>query len=158
MRMGLRFTSPGLAAGCILSRDALHSAWAVGRVGSLVVGLQTAPAIDLNSLLASVADREVRQAVLQRCQLATSCAIAYRGQQSARGGGFTAVVEIQQQTRLSTSFLYHTAIQRNVRNPFEAEEVVGITNYVDLGVQVSSDLAGKEPSTMRLGAQWQVRV
>lgn len=123
MRLGLRFTSPGIASGCILSRDTLYSAWAVGRLGSLVVGVQTAPAIGLSSLLASMTDCDARQSALQRCQLATSCAVAYRGQQSARGGDFSAVVEIQQQTRLSTSFMYHTAIQRNVRNPFEAEEV-----------------------------------
>ena len=34
------------------------------------------------------------------------------------------------------SFLHHMALQRLCRNPFEAGEVAGITNYLDVGLQV----------------------
>lgn len=34
------------------------------------------------------------------------------------------------------SFLHHMALQRLCRNPFEKGEVAGITNYLDIGLQV----------------------
>ena len=34
------------------------------------------------------------------------------------------------------SFLHHMALQRLCRNPFEKGEIAGITNYLDVGLQV----------------------
>ena len=34
-------------------------------------------------------------------------------------------MELKKQRQLVISFLYHVAVQRNVRNPFEDQEVVG---------------------------------
>ena len=51
-------------------------------------------------------------------------------------GQFTAALEVQQQRRLCMSFLHHMAVQRLCKNPFEEKEVVGITNYLDFGLQV----------------------
>ena len=34
------------------------------------------------------------------------------------------------------SFLHHMALQRLCRNPFEKGEIAGITNYLDIGLQV----------------------
>ena len=51
-------------------------------------------------------------------------------------GQFTAALEVQQQQRLCMSFLHHMAVQRLCKNPFEEKEVVGITNYLDFGLQV----------------------
>ncbi len=53
-------------------------------------------------------------------------------------GQFTAAIEVQEQKRLILSFLHHMAVQRLCKNPLEDEEVVGITNYLDIGLQASS--------------------
>lgn len=50
-------------------------------------------------------------------------------------GQFTAAIEVQEQRRLILSFLHHMAVQRLCKNPLEDEEVVGITNYLDIGLQ-----------------------
>ena len=34
------------------------------------------------------------------------------------------------------SFLHHMALQRQCRNPFEKGDIAGITNYLDVGLQV----------------------
>jgi len=39
-----------------------------------------------------------------------------------------------------------------------AADVVGITNYLDVGFRMVSDLRGMEGSQMQLGASWQVGV
>jgi len=44
---------------------------------------------------------------------------------AAGRGSFTAAIELRKQRQLVISFLYHMAVQRNVRNPFETQEVVG---------------------------------
>jgi hypothetical protein len=36
------------------------------------------------------------------------------------------------------SFLHHMALQRRCQNPFEDSQVAGITNYLDIGLQVPS--------------------
>ena len=50
-------------------------------------------------------------------------------------GTFTAAVEVQEQRQMVVSFLYHMAVQRGVRNPFEARDAAAIVNYVDVGLQ-----------------------
>ena len=36
-------------------------------------------------------------------------------------------------------------------------DVVGITNYLDVGFRMATDLGGVQGSVMQLGASWQVR-
>lgn len=52
-------------------------------------------------------------------------------------GTFTAAVEVQDQKQLVMSFLHHQAVQRLSHNPLEHQDVVGVTNYLDVGLQVS---------------------
>ncbi len=68
---------------------------------------------------------------------------AYRLAVCAGRGQFTAALEVQESERLVMSFLHHMALQRLVRNPFEKSEVAGITNYLDIGLQVSDLIAAK---------------
>ena len=56
-------------------------------------------------------------------------------------GQFTAALEVQESQRLVMSFLHHMALQRLCRNPFEKGEVAGITNYLDIGLQVTHPLS-----------------
>ena len=51
-------------------------------------------------------------------------------------GTFTAAVEVQGQKQLVVSFLHHQAVQRLSHNPLEQQDVVGVTNYLDVGLQV----------------------
>ena len=51
-------------------------------------------------------------------------------------GTFTAAVEVQGQKQLVVSFLHHQAVQRLSHNPLEQQDVVGVTNYLDIGLQV----------------------
>ncbi len=52
-------------------------------------------------------------------------------------GAFTTALELQEQQRLVLSFMHHMAVQRLCKNPFEDETVVGITNYINIGLQAS---------------------
>ena len=45
--------------------------------------------------------------------------------------------EVQNQQRLVMSFMNHMAVQRQCRNFMEDTHVVGITNYLDIGMQVA---------------------
>ena len=54
------------------------------------------------------------------------------------GGAFTTVVELREQRSLVVSFLHHMAVQRLCHNPFEEEGVMGIANYLDIGLQASA--------------------
>ncbi|PNW79542.1 hypothetical protein CHLRE_08g358552v5 [Chlamydomonas reinhardtii] len=69
-------------------------------------------------------------------------AAAARGQQQAAAGSpgssFTAAVEVADGQRVTFSFFQHVAATRQVVNPFEENEVVGITNYLDLGLQLTT--------------------
>ena len=56
----------------------------------------------------------------------------------AGGGTFATVVELREQRELVVSYLHHMAVQRQCHNPLEDAQVVGIANYLDLGLQVSS--------------------
>lgn len=63
------------------------------------------------------------------------------------------------------SFLYHMALQRSIRNPLESTATVAITNYLDVGLQVATDVAssgnGASPpaaSPASLAVAWQVNL
>ena len=49
-------------------------------------------------------------------------------------------MEVQEQKQLVVSFLHHQAVQRLSHNPLEHQDVVGVTNYFDVGLQVSHAL------------------
>ena len=55
---------------------------------------------------------------------------------NAGKGTFTAAVEVQGQKQLVVSFLHHQPVQRLSHNPLEQQDVVGVTNYLDVGLQV----------------------
>lgn len=77
-------------------------------------------------------------------------------------GNFSAAVEVVQQKQLCLSYLHHLALQRRVYNPLERGDVVAITNYLDMGLQMAIPLdatAETPPSSegfLRMAAAWQV--
>ncbi|GIL82275.1 hypothetical protein Vretimale_7241 [Volvox reticuliferus] len=59
----------------------------------------------------------------------------------AVGAPFTASVEVKEGGALTFSFFQHVAATRQVVNPFEEDEVVGITNYLDIGLQLTTAMS-----------------
>ncbi|KAL6006974.1 hypothetical protein ACLOJK_032470 [Asimina triloba] len=62
---------------------------------------------------------------------------------------------------LIASFYQHVVVQRRVKNPFEEDEIVGITNYIDIGFELETRINGSESSTsveestFQVAASWQ---
>lgn len=73
-------------------------------------------------------------------------------------GNFSAAVEVIQQRQLCLSYLHHLALQRKVYNPLERGDVVAITNYLDMGLQMAIplDASTTDGGFMRMAAAWQV--
>jgi hypothetical protein len=74
----------------------------------------------------------------------SSVALAYspdggRGRASRTRGGqpmFTAAMEMVEGRTFIVSFFQHMAAVRQVFNPIESDDVIGITNYIDVGMQL----------------------
>ena len=78
------------------------------------------------------------QGVLQRVRHDSRTWCGVRALLGAGRGQFTAALEVVEAERLVMSFLHHMALQRQCRNPFEKGDIAGITNYLDVGLQVLS--------------------
>ncbi|MEW5313244.1 MAG: hypothetical protein WDW38_004828 [Sanguina aurantia] len=106
-----------------------------------------------------------------------NCAVSYSPPAfsgPSGGGEFTAVIEVQRASTLLFSFFQHLALSRKVLNPFERDDVVAITSYVDIGMQLATPIGGgaaaaaaaesggrggktaKEVEGVSIGAAWQV--
>lgn len=121
---------------------------------SAAVAFRSAPpgrAAAFNAIL------EVRVSMRQRCNhdeplplcLTSFVRAAHALLQLTRGGD------------LVVSFVQHMAVRRRVKNPFEDADVVGITNYIDLGLRLAAPLARERAlavggSAFELAAAWQV--
>jgi hypothetical protein len=146
----------------------LHQAWLCGRAGGFLWGLQTEPNLPLGEAVASFLPKKLSsynfpsssssapfsQTAPPRSRgrndsgsligmdavrrPATSFAVAYQTGIASGKGAFTAAMEVRPGGEMAVSFLHHMAMQRNVRNPLEARDVVGITNYVDVGFELVS--------------------
>ncbi|KDD75977.1 hypothetical protein H632_c410p0 [Helicosporidium sp. ATCC 50920] len=214
MVCGARYSSPGASVGAEMcpSDGQVLKAWAVARVGSLIVGVQTCPGLSLGDALSWTSPAEASSkpfgsapateathrsgsgwealpsslnssqqtavdlaspsshassasissprpvppfspplslpclSPIWRRALAetTSFAVAYAPPRPrTQIGSFAAVCEVQRSQTLRVAVVYHAAVQRHVRNPFEARDVVGITNYFDVGLQLIADLGAK---------------
>jgi hypothetical protein len=53
---------------------------------------------------------------------------------------------------LVVSFVQHAAVRRSVKNPFEDGKVVGITNYIDVGLRLAAPLARERAAAAAGGA------
>ncbi|KAL4515886.1 hypothetical protein Ndes2526B_g00602 [Nannochloris sp. 'desiccata'] len=153
LRLGLRYTTPTFSTGIITlpAVNTLHSAWAVGRAGGLLWGIQTQPNLALDATGIFQDGQYNHQAwggIASSCKEALSWGVAYQPEgQSAYGRGvFTASVELRRQRELVVSFLHHMVTQRNVMNPLEKNDVVGISNYLDLAFQMVTDLSASGSS------------
>ncbi|WIA23567.1 hypothetical protein OEZ85_000289 [Tetradesmus obliquus] len=73
----------------------------------------------------------------------SSVALSYRPEGRTRAGqhSFTASMEMQEGQNFIISFFQHMAAVRQVFNPLEKDDVIGITNYIDVGIQLHVPLA-----------------
>jgi hypothetical protein len=176
-RLGLRYSTPSLTAGIIANplADTLTHLWLAHRRGSFTLGMQLRPDEALGRF-GTLHTRKLSN-VLDNLPHHLSYALSYTPERPTQKGGstFTAALEVVEQRQLNASFLYHLAVQRLVHNPFEERDVVAITNYIDIGLQLVTNLTvppdvpsqvdldavmppshTQLPASLRLGVAWQV--
>ncbi|KAF3340031.1 hypothetical protein FCM35_KLT15802 [Carex littledalei] len=154
--MGLRYGSNNLSIGTSfmpfpVSGERPISGWIVARKGNLTAGMQYKPPL------------EQKQSVIDLMDMKNwSCAIGYGvGSTSPLSPSFNFALELARNSQLIASFYQHIVVQRRVKNPFEVDQVVGITNYIDVGLELATrvDKASLDESTNRsmfqLAASWQ---
>ena len=148
--VGARYSSEQASLGVILdpvAGGALRTAWAVARAGSMTAGLSLSPpksaAAAPSSSTAGNALASSVQAALQR----PSATLAYSPQREFGGAsGFTAALELREGSSLALSLYQHLVLQRGVKNPFEDGNVLGIVNYLDLGLTVAAPMSSSSSS------------
>lgn len=162
--VGLRYSTDSVTAGAIVSPGsaALEQLWLGAKRGGFQVGARCLP----NRSLTQLQTLGGAQQLLEQCAQRSSYTLAYspEGVAASPGRGtFTAAVEVQDQRQMIVSFLYHMAIMRSIRNPLESDSTVAITNYLDVGLQVATDVPssanGDSPpaaSAASLAVAWQV--
>jgi len=141
--VGARLSNPGLGIGLgAAGQDdkGMVLAWAVARLkAGLMLGYEFS--------------REHEETETERVAL---------GYGKKRGGTrLDAVMELRQprdrtRAELAMSFLYHFSVRRDVQNPIERMDVVGITNYVDIGAEMVTSIHDNELREFQVGAAWQV--
>ncbi|GJM89835.1 hypothetical protein PR202_ga06057 [Eleusine coracana subsp. coracana] len=154
--MGVRYGSENLSLGASfvpfpLSGEVPLGAWLVGRKGSLTAGVQYKP------LKSGPSKQHMPFTDLENW----NCAISYGvGSPSPLSPSFIFALELARNTQLTASFYQHLVVQRRVKNPFEADQVVGITNYIDFGLELAARVDKDKPtengsSLFQLAASWQ---
>eukprot|EP00891_Asterochloris_glomerata_P005399 jgi/Astpho2/5399/Aster-07351 len=167
--LGMRYSTPQTSAGAIVQPVSarLDAAWWAFKQGGFTYGAQLRPApfSPLKQPLSySPASSEALWDQLNR-DLCYAVSYSPEGGSTYGKGTFTASVEVQRNERLVVSFLHHQAAQRLSHNPFEARDVVGVTSFLDLGLQVSTSMTplnegiqGGSPqsdSELQMAAAWQ---
>uniref|UniRef100_A0ACD5TZA4 Uncharacterized protein n=1 Tax=Avena sativa TaxID=4498 RepID=A0ACD5TZA4_AVESA len=153
--LGLRYGSDNLSFGASFvpmpaSGEVPYGAWLVGRKGSLTAGAQYKPLSGNKNPMPYTDPKN------------WNYAISYGvGSTSPLSPSFICSLELARNTQLTASFYQHLVVQRRVKNPFEDDQVVGITNYIDLGLELSGGIDKDKPtegasnSPFQLAASWQ---
>ncbi|KAF8726782.1 hypothetical protein HU200_019257 [Digitaria exilis] len=152
--MGVRYGSENLSVGASFvpipsSSEVPFGAWVVGRKGSLTAGVQYKP---LSGTKHPMPFTDLEN---------WNCVISYgAGSTSPLSPSFIFSLELARSTQLTASFYQHLVVQRRVKNPLEDDQVVGITNYIDFGLElvsrVDKDKATQDGSSLfQLAASWQ---
>ncbi|KAF5201573.1 Protease do-like 1 protein [Thalictrum thalictroides] len=151
--MGLRYGSANLSVGATLmpfSYDFPKSAWLVSRMGRLTTGVEYKPNFGIKD---GANYYDLRN---------WNCAIAYGlGSTSPLSPSFNFALELVRSSQMIASFYQHVVVQRQVKNPFEGNGIVGITNYIDFGFELETRIDGDEKSpnirdsTFQVATSWQ---
>eukprot|EP00850_Spirogloea_muscicola_P019937 SM000202S05908 [mRNA] locus=s202:171732:175091:- [translate_table: standard] len=143
--VGLRYGTSQVSIGGSISPYGVETmpskAWLVSRYDRVTAGAQFHPIGDMLNI------RDPRH---------WSFAISYgTPNRMVLTPGFEFSFELQRGATLVASYFHHLIVQRQVHNPFEVEGVVGITNYLDVGLEISHDLETDTPSVLPLGCTTQ---
>lgn len=153
--MGVRYGSRHLSIGTtftpIPSAEFPASVWMVNRIGQVTSGFQYKPVVGGEKQMDSI------------CDLRNwSFAVDYgTGRKGPLNPSFNFGLEYCNNSKLIASFYQHLVVQRRVKNPFEEDTVVGITNYIDLGFEYHSRIIGEGlamtngESNIQIAASWQ---
>ncbi|OAY25749.1 uncharacterized protein LOC110604481 [Manihot esculenta] len=153
--MGLRYGLGNLSFGATLMPFAVKdelpkSAWLVSKFGRLTVGVQYEP------------QNGSKDAVKYKNLMNWSAAIGYGvGSGSPLSPSFNFCLELAKNSQFIASFYQHAVVQRRVKNPFEENEIVGITNYIDFGFELQTRVDDFQTSkdipesTFQIAASWQ---
>lgn len=152
--VGARYSSEQASLGVILdpaSGGALRTAWAVARAGAMTAGVSLSPPPPTTKAGAA-ASGNVAEALSSSVAAALargpSATLAYSPQREFGGAsGFTAALELREGSALALSLYQHLVLQRGVKNPFEDGNVLGIVNYLDLGLTVAAPLNSSSSSS-----------
>lgn len=132
--------------------------WLVGRLGKITAGCQYKP----------LAFEEFEghwvnyhSASIQNLKNWSFAVDFGSGRNSPLNPNFSFCVEVNSYSKLIASYYHHLIVQRQVRNLFEEDRVVAITNYIDLGFEFQQSLGEKKEAlddelpAMQIGASWQ---
>ncbi|KAK1321804.1 hypothetical protein QJS10_CPA03g00401 [Acorus calamus] len=153
--VGLRYGSENLSIGTTLMPFPSpvvfpRSAWAVGRLGALTAGAKYLPPFGSKT--------DVDFINLDNWNLAIGYGL---GSSSPLSPSFNVCLELAKKSQLIASFYQHVVVQRRVKNPFEENQIVGITNYIDFGFELKTRLKGDQSSngvdnaSFQVAASWQ---
>lgn len=164
--LGIRYGSSNLSIGTIIDSvsEDISCLWFVGKLGKITAGCQWKPKPHQSPGEA----RGTRRKYLadefgdpKRWSFAVDYGL---GRSGPLNTSYNFCLEVQENSKLIASYYHHLVVQRQVKNPFEGSEVVGITNYLDIGLEFeqslgesnsSSGKADSQQSAMRIGASWQ---
>ncbi|WZZ01677.1 hypothetical protein YC2023_074005 [Brassica napus] len=177
--MGLRYGSTNLSLGA--TDEFPKSAWLVSKMGRLTVGK-----VGINNSIGDFVLDENKDTAKYSDLRNWSCAAGYGvGSRSPLSPSFNFGLELARSSQFIASFYQHVVVQRRVgllqtssffvqhplliksidleqvKNPFEEDEVVGITNYIDLGFELQTRVDDSKASdnlpdsSLQMAASWQ---
>ena len=145
--IGVRWTSPYFSCGAVTSlRDAaVREGWIVARYKDLIVGARVkdqgiSPSTDLR----------------EKTSLAASYSPSSLG---GRNKSFVAALEVVEGSCLKFAISQHLALVRQVLNPLEDKNVIGITSYLSYGLKMALPInqqQGNEAQGVEAAVSYQV--
>ncbi|GAB4849193.1 hypothetical protein Ancab_004003 [Ancistrocladus abbreviatus] len=153
--MGLRYGSEKLSVGVTMTPfpkpyEFPNKVWLVSKIGGVTAGVQYQPLYGSNN------DKRLKD--LRNWSYAVGYGV---GSGSPLSPSFNFGLELARGSQFIASFYQHVVVQRRVKNPFEDDEIVGITNYIDFGFELQTRVDDiKAPntipdSTFQIAASWQ---
>uniref|UniRef100_A0A383V7V0 Uncharacterized protein n=1 Tax=Tetradesmus obliquus TaxID=3088 RepID=A0A383V7V0_TETOB len=167
--VGVRYSSPIFTAGAVLqpATNKLSHLWLCGRHEGMTLGVQLRPDLPVHDLqggvqqaVAATGNSSSSSSSVAAGDVASwlrgvsSVALSYSPEGRTRAGqhSFTASMEMQEGQNFIISFFQHMAAVRQVFNPLEKDDVIGITNYIDVGIQLHVPLSAAAATADGKGA------
>lgn len=142
--IGARYTSKSSTVGLkinSLGADTV-SAWAVKAFGPVTFGAEAEFRKDANTVW-------INDSVI-------GLSFATIPPESLRPGFLVALEARKNLSEFSIGYHHHMVVNRNVKNPFEDEQVKYITNYIDFGLEMVHKTTKDEAPSVTFGGSWQI--